>query len=138
MSEKTDTTIDSVLREDRVFPPPKAFADQAYVPGRDVRIHVVGDRVFACEISSSAVDYRYPEDAEVGLRAIELPGDVQARCLAAAAGLGLTVAGVDLRHTPDDRWVCFEVNPSPAFTTFDLDGAIGRAVADVLAGGGPS
>jgi len=35
MSEPvTDATIDSVLREDRVFPPPPGFAEQAYVPSR--------------------------------------------------------------------------------------------------------
>jgi acetyl-CoA synthetase len=31
----TQATIDSVLREDRVFPPPEGFASEAYVPSRD-------------------------------------------------------------------------------------------------------
>ncbi|MCW5892512.1 MAG: acetate--CoA ligase [bacterium] len=31
----THATIDSVLREDRVFPPPEPFASEAYVPTRD-------------------------------------------------------------------------------------------------------
>ena len=36
MSDPTSqATIDSVLREDRVFPPPEAFARHALVSGRD-------------------------------------------------------------------------------------------------------
>jgi hypothetical protein len=35
------------------------------------------------------------------------------RCRKLAAGLQLPFAGIDLRRTPEDEWVCFEVNPSP-------------------------
>ena len=33
---------------------------QAYIPGTDVRVHVVGKETFACDIQSEAVDYRMP------------------------------------------------------------------------------
>jgi len=36
-----------------------------------------------------------------------------------AAGLGLPVAGIDLRRTPSGRWYCFEVNPSPGFSYYE-------------------
>jgi glutathione synthase/RimK-type ligase-like ATP-grasp enzyme len=106
---------------------------QAYVAGTDVRVHVVGDAVFACEISSSATDYRYPGDNDVSRKRVELPKEIAERCRACAKQLGLVVAGIDLRQTKQD-WVCFEVNPSPAFTYFDLDGSIARAVAQQLGG----
>src|SRR5262249_23992452 len=32
---------------------------QQYIPGNDYRVHVVGDEIFACEIISSADDYRF-------------------------------------------------------------------------------
>jgi glutathione synthase/RimK-type ligase-like ATP-grasp enzyme len=106
---------------------------QAYIAGTDVRVHVVGDEVFATEITSSATDYRYPGNADVTRKRIELPKDIAERCRACAKQLGLEVAGIDLRQTKND-WVCFEVNPSPAFTYFDLDGSIARAVARQLGG----
>lgn len=106
---------------------------QAYIAGTDVRVHVVGDDVFACEISTTATDYRYPGDAEVTRKRIELPKDIAERCRTCTKQLGLVVAGIDLRQTKQD-WVCFEVNPSPAFSYFDLDGSIARAVAQLLGG----
>jgi D-alanine-D-alanine ligase-like ATP-grasp enzyme len=44
------------------------------------------------------------------------------------------VAGIDLRRTPSGEWYCFEVNPSPAYSWFDLDGRIATAIARFLAG----
>jgi glutathione synthase/RimK-type ligase-like ATP-grasp enzyme len=111
---------------------------QAYVPGTDIRVHVVGDRVFPCEVSSDAVDYRYPGERKVTRRPTTLPDDIAQRCVTGAHGMGLPLAGIDLRLTPDGEWYCFEVNPSPAFSFFDLDGGIARAVATLLRTGGPS
>jgi glutathione synthase/RimK-type ligase-like ATP-grasp enzyme len=36
-----------------------------------------------------------------------------------AQRLELPLAGIDLRRTPDGRHVCFEVNPSPAFSFYE-------------------
>lgn len=112
---------------------------QQYVPGRDHRIHVVGDDVFACEVVSEADDYRYSAsrgDPPV-LRACKLPADVEERCFALARALSLPLAGIDLRHAPDDRWFCFEVNPSPGFTYYEAHTGhpIGDAIAGYLMGG---
>jgi len=108
---------------------------QQYVPGRDYRVHVVGERTFACEIASGADDYRYPSGSAVDMRACELPGDIEALCVRAARLLNLAVAGLDLRRSPEGQWFCFEVNPSPAFTYFEAGSGqpIGRAVAELLA-----
>ncbi|WP_088888902.1 DUF1350 family protein [Leptolyngbya ohadii] len=110
---------------------------QEYIPGNDYRVHVVGDRVFACEIVSGADDYRYaasPGEAPV-LRPVELPSDVQRQCQALSSDLKLPVAGIDLRQTPDGEWVCFEVNPSPGFTYFEQETGhgISAAIAQLLA-----
>jgi glutathione synthase/RimK-type ligase-like ATP-grasp enzyme len=106
---------------------------QAYVPGADVRVHVIGTDVFACEVSSTAVDYRYPGEAEVARKLVDLSKDVADKCVALTKSLGLVAAGIDLRKSKTD-WVCFEVNPSPAFTYFDLDNTIAAAVAKQLGG----
>lgn len=109
---------------------------QAYVPGIDYRVHVVGDQVFTAEIVSAADDYRYAarQGAEVEIRAAALPAECAQRCLRLASALGLAVAGIDLRRTPDGDWYCFEVNPSPGFTYYqDACGlAIDEAIARLL------
>jgi glutathione synthase/RimK-type ligase-like ATP-grasp enzyme len=106
---------------------------QQHVPGEDVRVHVVGEEIHATRVRSDADDYRYTARAGAApeLTATEIPSAVAARCRAAARGMGLHVAGIDLRHTPDDRWVCFEANPSPAFTFYER--ATGQPIADAIA-----
>jgi hypothetical protein len=111
---------------------------QQWIPGTDVRVHVVGNDVFACEVRSPAIDYRYPRDEaeRPSLTPCSLPSDIAAGCRKLAAGLGLDLAGIDLRRSENDGWVCFEVNPSPGFTYYE-DAAglpIAAATARLLAG----
>jgi glutathione synthase/RimK-type ligase-like ATP-grasp enzyme len=106
---------------------------QQYVAGLDVRVHVIGDEVFAAAILSSADDYRYA--AEQGCRAEvlpwRLPFGLDARCRELAQALCLPVAGIDLRWTPEGEWFCFEVNPSPAFAFYEA--ATGQPLAAAIA-----
>jgi glutathione synthase/RimK-type ligase-like ATP-grasp enzyme len=105
------------------------------MPGPDVRIHVVGGETFAACVRTSAIDYRYP--ARSGAVAPEitrydLRGDLAERCVALARQLGLELAGIDLRmREPDGEPVCLEVNPSPAFSYYEL--AAGLPIAAALA-----
>jgi glutathione synthase/RimK-type ligase-like ATP-grasp enzyme len=106
---------------------------QQWIPGTDFRAHVVDGEVFACRVESSATDYRYPnrEEDAPKIQAQELPADIAERCGSLAASMGLLLAGIDLRHTPDERWFCFEVNPSPGFTYYEQ--ASGQPIADGIA-----
>ncbi len=123
-----------LARIDRVTTAPTQF--QRRVGGPDVRVHVVGARVFATEVRSAADDYRYAELAgtAVAMRAVRLPAAIAERCRAVSAELGLAVAGIDLRRDRDGWW-CFEVNPSPAFSFYDREPGrpIAAALADLLA-----
>lgn len=105
---------------------------QRYIPGVDFRVHVIGDLAFASEVRSSSDDYRYGPSE---VTAVEVPDDIGARAKSVAEALGLIVAGVDLRRTPNGEWFCFEVNPSPGFSFYDRqEGApIATAVAQLLA-----
>jgi glutathione synthase/RimK-type ligase-like ATP-grasp enzyme len=109
---------------------------QAYVPGRDYRVHLVGERLFVCEIVSEADDYRYAhrQDEPVSLVESRIPDFIAQRCRSLGAALGLSLAGIDLRLTPDGDWYCFEVNPSPAFTYYEDEAGlpIADAVAELL------
>ena len=109
---------------------------QAYVPGTDYRVHVVGDRIFACRVESNADDYRYARGAaRPRISSHDLPSDVETQILDMVRSMSLLVAGVDLRLHPDGTWYCFEVNPSPAFTYFVSETAqpIADAIASLLA-----
>jgi glutathione synthase/RimK-type ligase-like ATP-grasp enzyme len=122
-------------RLDDVANAPTQF--QQYVSGVDVRVHVIGDEVFATEVRSEAHDYRYASLGGHGveLAAAEVDREIADRCRAMAAGMRLAVAGIDLRRTPDHRWICFEVNPSPAFVYYEqaTGQPIARAIAQLLA-----
>ena len=113
---------------------------QERVEGPDVRVHVIGDEVYAAIVDSTAVDYRYAR-AQVGtdarLRGYRLAEEVAGRCLALAASLDLPFAGIDLKLAPDGRVVCFEVNPSPGFSWYEQEAGlpIANAVARWLLGG---
>ncbi len=109
---------------------------QQYVDGSDYRVHVVGDRVFSCEIVSGADDYRYGsrEGLAASFARKELPDGVARRCSALARRCGLVLAGIDLRLNSKGEWYCFEVNPSPAFTVYEAatGDPITEAVAELL------
>ncbi|HEY6791524.1 MAG TPA: hypothetical protein VI365_29855 [Trebonia sp.] len=109
---------------------------QQRISGTDIRVHVCASRTVATRIESSAVDYRYAarDGLPVSLRRTEIPQWIDQACHALAAHDGLVLAGIDLRVTPDGRWFCFEANPAPAFTFYDVDGSIAAAVAQTLAG----
>jgi hypothetical protein len=125
-----------LARLDRIRWCPTQF--QRFVEGTNVRVHVVGDAVFATAVSTEATDYRYAV-RQVGeaavLRPVDLPDAVAERCVLLAQGLGLPFAGVDLKITPAGEVVCFEVNPSPAFSYYESHTGqpIARAVARYLA-----
>jgi hypothetical protein len=123
-------------RLDRLALLPTQF--QAYVPGMDVRVHVVGKRTFTAEISSPVTDYRYAgrAGAEASLAAMELPHEVADRCVALAERMELPLAGIDLRRRPDGEFVCFEVNPMPAYTYYESHTGlpISQALAALLIG----
>src|SRR5262245_35848788 len=93
---------------------------QKYLPGHDIRVHIVGDDVFPARIETGADDYRYAsrQGSTVEMTACTLPPDILARCREVSARLRLPLAGIDLRLTPDGEWYCLEVNPSPSFTFY--------------------
>lgn len=112
---------------------------QAFVEGTDVRVHTIAGEVFATAIRSDATDYRYARDQTgepATMQACELAPDVAARCTRLAAGLGLDLAGIDLRLTPAGEAYCFEVNPSPVYSYYESHTGqpIAAAIARYLAG----
>ena len=112
---------------------------QLFVPGQDVRVHTVGERLFATRVKSDAVDYRYArrDGLAVEMEATELPQSVASACLRIARELELLHAGIDLKETPDGEWYCFEVNPCPGFLYYERQTGqpISTALAELLHSG---
>jgi glutathione synthase/RimK-type ligase-like ATP-grasp enzyme len=131
---------DSLARLEFLRDGPAQF--QAYVPGDNVRVHTVGDRIFAVRVRSEAVDYRYAhrDGFTVEMEPATLPRAIEQACLAIARDLDLLFAGIDLKETPDGDWYCFEVNPCPGFLYYERCSGlpISAALADLLSGGAPA
>ena len=106
---------------------------QKRLSGTNVRVHVVGHTVFATEIDSDVVDYRYAgqQGGQTELRATTLPQDLQALCIKATRELGLDFAGLDLMLADDGLAYCFEANPSPGYSWYES--ATGQPIAAALA-----
>jgi hypothetical protein len=117
-------------RLDRVRALPTQF--QALVEGDDIRVHVVGDELFATRIRSVATDYRYAgrDGLDAELTATTLPDDIAQQCLDLSATLHLPLVGIDLRETPDGRYVCFEANPMPGYSYFESH--TGQPISEAL------
>ena len=109
---------------------------QEYIPGVDIRVHVVGGQCFPARIESTGIDYRYAhrDGEEPKLEGTNLPQAIADRCVALARTMELPLAGIDLRLTPQGTYVCLEVNPMPAYTYYeDHTGLpIGEAIASLL------
>lgn len=109
---------------------------QAFISGVNVRVHTVGDQLFATRVHSEAVDYRYAsrEGCKVEMESTTLPPAIAESCVRLAHQLDLLLTGIDLKETPDGDYYCFEVNPSPGFLYYEqyTGQPISTALADLL------
>ena len=86
---------------------------QAEIPGRNIRVYVVGGRMAAAyEIVSEQLDYR---GAEIAVRSVLLGSAEADACLRAASACGMAFTGIDVRRRPDGSFAVLECNPSPMF-----------------------
>ena len=93
---------------------------QDYVPkSYELRVTVIGDRVFAAKIHSqddprTAVDWR-DMSAEIRYEKATLPDEIERRCRAFVQSYGLTFGALDLIVTPEGDHVFLENNPGGQF-----------------------
>jgi hypothetical protein len=110
---------------------------QRYVPGNDVRVHLIGRNAFGARVLSDAVDYRWDE-RDTQYRREVVPDAVVQPCRAAARAAGLTLSGIDFRVDAHGTWHCLEMNPVPTFLPYEVGARlpIADAVLDLLTEGG--
>ena len=109
---------------------------QAKLEGYDVRVHVIGSEAIATKVITTGTDYRYAarEGGETKLESFELPPDVAKSCVELTAALGLHFSGIDLLFSDSDGVFCFEVNPMPGYSYYEINTGqlISRVLADYL------
>ena len=105
---------DEVEMLDNVRYAPVIF--QEYIPARvDLRITVVGEAIFPVAIYSQDTSYHFDYRMDMDsarVEAFELPAEVQSLLRQYMRRLGLVYGAIDMRLTPDGRYVFLEVNPS--------------------------
>jgi glutathione synthase/RimK-type ligase-like ATP-grasp enzyme len=106
----------------------------------DIRVTIVGERVFAVAIDSQSdpaatIDWRQTNNPQLPHSSISLPEDISSRLLDMMKRLDLSFGTIDLVETPEGDYVFLEVNPSGQWLWLDdkLDLGISDAVASWLA-----
>jgi glutathione synthase/RimK-type ligase-like ATP-grasp enzyme len=107
----------------------------------ELRVTVIGDRVFAARIDSQSdprtvTDYR-DFSAEIRYTAERLPPEIARRCVELVHSYSLTYGAIDLIVTPTGEHVFLENNPVGQFLfveelvpELDMTGAVARCLAD--------
>lgn len=105
----------------------------------DLRVTVVGMRVFAAEIRVPAsarevVDWRAIDPAHVNYRPHALPPALEAACIAFVKTNSLVFAALDFIVTPQGDYVFLELNPSGQWGWIEhaIDAPITEAIVDRL------
>lgn len=113
---------------------------QEYVAKKiELRITIVGNRIFACAIHSqnserTRHDWRRYDFDRVKHETITLPSSVANQLFVLMRTLNLAFGAIDMIVTPDDRYVFLEINPSGQWGWIEhlTDMPISRAIAEVL------
>ncbi|MBD3135818.1 ATP-grasp domain-containing protein [Microbispora bryophytorum] len=111
---------------------------QAYVPGVDVRLHLVRGEAIALSVTSErsedslVVDYRF-DPSPKRYAVVPVPDDVLSSCNAYQAWSGLDFIGFDFRVS-QKGWTILEANPMPGYESYDrrVDNRIFKALLSLL------
>jgi glutathione synthase/RimK-type ligase-like ATP-grasp enzyme len=112
------------------------FILQQEIPKRcDLRITVVGRRVFAAEILSQAhketeVDWRAGARPDLIHREHSLPDVMTERCISFTRLLGLKFAAIDLVLDQDNKYWFLELNPNGQWAW--IENRLGMTIADAI------
>jgi glutathione synthase/RimK-type ligase-like ATP-grasp enzyme len=107
---------------------------QKHVPAvADLRVTAVGGEFYAAATDVRKADY--PQDVRMNLdakyKAHELPPEIIAKLRELMNRLGLVYGAIDLRLTPEGRYVFLEINPAGQFLY--IEKATGQPIAAALA-----
>jgi glutathione synthase/RimK-type ligase-like ATP-grasp enzyme len=103
----------------------------------DLRVTVVGDDIFAAAINSQETSYKVDFRIDMGkahINEVRLPDEIEKKLHALMKRLGLVYGAIDMRLTPDGRYVFLEINPAGQWLFIEQQTGqkISRAIARML------
>jgi len=81
----------------------------------DLRVTMVGEEIFAAAIHSQDTSYKVDCRIDISnahIEAVDLPGEVEERLHSLMREMGLVYGAIDMRRTPDGRYIFLEINPA--------------------------
>lgn len=127
LGEQEAAQMDAVAHAPVIF--------QECVEGADLRVTIVGDRIFPAEIAprdgAYAVDFRMDLGA-AKIRPCALPDAVETGLRRLMARMGLVYGAVDFRRRPDGEHVFLEINPGGQWLF--VEDQTGQPISTALAG----
>jgi glutathione synthase/RimK-type ligase-like ATP-grasp enzyme len=111
------------------------IVQQAIFPKDDIRVFVVGERVFAARTHVDQLDWR--SDSSAVWRRYEVEDRLARQCVRLVRGLGLTYGALDFVAQGDNLWF-LECNQAGEFAFIDrpLELGVVDALTSLLAGDG--
>ncbi|HRY46452.1 MAG TPA: alpha-L-glutamate ligase [Candidatus Paceibacterota bacterium] len=100
----------------------------------DLRITVIGPKVFAAAIHSQETEYKIDCRIDISharIEAVDLPPKIIHQIREFMGRLGLVYGAIDMRLRPDGSYVFFEVNPAGQWLF--IEGATGQPITECLA-----
>jgi glutathione synthase/RimK-type ligase-like ATP-grasp enzyme len=105
----------------------------------DVRVTVVGERVFSAQIKVDSLppnipDWRFAPLEKLKHSVYDLPRNIEKRCLELVKLLGLDFGAIDLAVDRDGNHIFFEINPNGQWAWLEtvLNFPISQAIVDRL------
>jgi len=104
----------------------------------ELRVTIVGQKVFTIEIDSQAgdgkVDWR--NDYSVKMTPYDLPEEIETKCKTLMKRLGLNYGALDFCLTPDDQYIFLEINCAGQYMWIEqrTELPISAEIANLLAG----
>lgn len=102
-----------------------AIVQRRIPKNQELRVTVIGDRVFPCEILTSPdspqhVDWRIDEPEDLPHRLVELPTAVEAQLRQMLANMGLNYGAFDLIRDDNGIYYFIEINPNGQYYWIEL------------------
>jgi hypothetical protein len=91
---------------------------QPFIEGLNIRVHVVGDKVFPIAIDTQCIDYRYSKVPN-HFHEITLPETIKQACIDVTKNLDLLFSGIDLIRSKHGPYYVLEANPAPGYAWFE-------------------
>jgi glutathione synthase/RimK-type ligase-like ATP-grasp enzyme len=127
-----DLLAEHLSRLDLLANAPVIFQERV-PPYKDVRVTVVGQKLFAAECQSPLLDWR--TDLNIKWNAHPLSSECESAILRLVSRLGLDFGSLDFRMRPTGDYIFFEINPNGQFLFLEVDDAelpVSAAIADFL------